>query len=439
MTTRMGLRFVFLSLVLSWARRGAMAEGSVQYKPGNARPDNLHYCPAAPASGQSISYAPQGALITKIAKVKDEAYNNAWSGTRKDLEAIVNKAENAYGKFEGSKHLGRNATMLVPATLEEMGKEIALFGNPHGWGIEESDKFHQPSGQDRPNVKYTTLKGDRNKNTNQQKGYEVVYNKVTGKIVTDKYMGTKNYEPLYKWNLNPFSHYRKDMRPHWFKNQFEKDGDQYKYVGILYERDPSNPDKFYIIDGQTGLPMTPQQVSEMPTTLSDMWKSMGLVCVKNDAMDMAEPDQCRGEGKSVIDTSALEACYAKLDRLLDEFIKSAERILASGQGRLSKHQIEELNESREEIVKVCLEAVRELYTLDCSEEERIRIDRELGASVMKKTRRMLDLLEEFKKKGWLTASDIPNIWDAAEATKAAEAGARAREEARAKKGNRGLR
>lgn len=188
--------------------------------------------------------------------------------------------------------MGRNATMLVPATLEEMKKEIDFFGNPNGWGIEESDRYHQPSGQDHPNVKYTTFKGDEKKNTDQQKGYEAVYNKATGRIVTDEYMGTENLEPLYKRMRKWSSHYKKDMRlhkKHWFKGQFEKDGDQYKYVGILYERDPNNPDKFYIIDGQTGLPMTPRQVAEMPTTLSDMWKDMGLVCVKNDVKDVVKP------------------------------------------------------------------------------------------------------------------------------------------------------
>ena len=35
--------------------------------------------------------------------------------------------------------------------------------------------------------------------------------------------------------------------------------------------------------------MTPQQVAEMPTTLSDMWKDMGLSCISNDSEDIVPP------------------------------------------------------------------------------------------------------------------------------------------------------
>ena len=94
---KMKLCFVFLSLVLSWVGKDAVADGPVQYNPGNAKSDSPQYCPAASASGQSITYAPQGALIKKITKVKDAAYKKAWSGTRQDLEAVVAKAEKCMG------------------------------------------------------------------------------------------------------------------------------------------------------------------------------------------------------------------------------------------------------------------------------------------------------------------------------------------------------
>ena len=90
-------------------------------------------------------------------------------------------------------------------------------------------------------------------------------------------MGTKNFTQDYI--NNKIEHSIFDIAPHF------KDND-YKYVGILYERDMQDPDKFYIIDGQTGLPMNPKQVAEFPTTLSDMWKEKGLSCTKSDSEDV---------------------------------------------------------------------------------------------------------------------------------------------------------
>ena len=236
------------------------------------------------------------ALFKKAAKAKEAVYNSAWSGTRKDLEAIVAKAENAYG-FEDSKQLGRNATMLAPATLGEMIKEIDM-GNVVGWSGEWLNGYHDPAHNPRKGDgmgKAVWLSATENnvlKFTNPNGG-EVCYNAVTGKIVQDEKMGTKNLEPHYY--LHPLNHNDLDVKPHGQErdanDRFSKDGDQYKYVGILYERDPDDPDKYYIIDGQTGLPMDAKQVAEFPTTLSDMWKDMGLSCVKNDAEDIVPPKE----------------------------------------------------------------------------------------------------------------------------------------------------
>ena len=287
----MRLCFFFLSLVLSLARKDAMADDSLPYNPGNARPDNLQYCPTASASGQSISYAPQGALNKKITQVKDEAYKKAWSGTWKDLEAIVAKAEKMYG-FENTKHLGRNASMLIPFDLSEMEREVKRGAlkdfHTTGWdgghakdaNSDDSDFWWMVKAIGSGVVKYV----------NGKTGAEAVYDKATGKCLTNTKLGTKNFGPNGLFSALFGKHQELDMATHKTKadpsDSFSKDGDQYKYVGILYKRDPNSPDKFYIIDGQTGLPMTPQQVAEMPTTLSDMWKDMGLVCVKNDAKDL---------------------------------------------------------------------------------------------------------------------------------------------------------
>ena len=72
-----------------------------------------------------------------------------------------------------------------------------------------------------------------------------------------------------------FNHKKKDIDPNNTKaiagNQFTRDGDQYKYVGILYERDENDPNKFYIRNGQTGEKMTAKQAYEFAATISDMW------------------------------------------------------------------------------------------------------------------------------------------------------------------------
>lgn len=193
----------------------------------------------------------------------------AWSGTKEDLDAIIAQAKANYG-FEDSKHLGRNATMPVPASLQEMQREIEL-GNPFGWAVEVRDGFHQPASSGKQYcekyVKYTTRDGS-----------EVVYNATSGNIVLNEKMGTHNFEGNYVPFENWWSHTKKDIAPHLLN-------DQYKYGGILYERDPNDPNKFYLVDGQTGKRMTKQQAKEFPTTLSDMWKDMGLICVANDAKD----------------------------------------------------------------------------------------------------------------------------------------------------------
>ena len=81
---------------------------------------------------------------------------------------------------------------------------------------------------------------------------------------------------------------------------------EYKYVGILVETDPTDPNKYYIVNGQTGKRMTWREAEDFPTTLSDEWKDMGLACAPSDAKDVIVPDECRDEAKC-IDTSKLES------------------------------------------------------------------------------------------------------------------------------------
>lgn len=215
--------------------------------------------------------------------------DSVWSGSRSDLEAIVDEAKANYGHFEDSTHLGRNATMLVPATRGEMEREIAL-GNSKGWDNSFWDGAHAASANSDDSGAIWALKaiGSGVVKYVNSKGDEVVYNKETGQIVSNEKLGTHNYDTDNSFASATWGgHQQKDMAPNKTKadpnNSFERDGDQYKYVGILYERDPNDPNKFYLVDGQTGKRMTNRQAKEFPTTLSDMWKDKGLICVANDS------------------------------------------------------------------------------------------------------------------------------------------------------------
>lgn len=277
------LTVILFSVLLSFVVEAI--DASVQYRPGEGKTDYRRYRPPSPVSEQSSSVSRQEdqfrSLIEKTVRAKNAVYKNAWSGTSKDLEAVIKKAEQNYG-FENTKHLGRNATMLVPGNMGEMRKEITS-GNPHGWDWKFWDGWHSAGAKKEDQTVGAIIKSidsgvEKYVNSN---GDEVVYDKATGKIITDEHLGTKNFAPGII-NFLTGAHGEMDVDTH-------RKSDQYKYVGILYERDPNDPDKYYVIDGQTGLPMTPQKVAEMPTTLSDMWKDMGLSCVSNDSEDIVPP------------------------------------------------------------------------------------------------------------------------------------------------------
>lgn len=215
-----------------------------------------------------------------------------WSGTKEDLVAIAKYAEKLYG-FENTKNLGRNATMLVPATKQEMERVIAHSGlwEETLWSVYHQDK----------------LKWDNTKYINTRTGSEAVYNDSTGRIVMDERMGTKNYGKLGAWSSVFGEHKQLDMTPHGEtavkSDKLSRDGNQYKYVGILFEHDPIDQNVYYIVDGQTGCRMTSREVLELPTTMSNMWKDMGLACVKNDRDDMVAP---RKDGQSALHSLDLD-------------------------------------------------------------------------------------------------------------------------------------
>lgn len=237
-----------------------------------------------------------------IQRIKQEALScKVWSGTKANLELKIANAKARYG-FENFTHHGRNATMLIPCSLQEMEDEIEKYGNESGWKPEAWDGHHAPHAQRGDNLLRAWLnsdKGEIRKYTNNN-GDEVVYDVGTGRVVTNEKMGTLNREPEYKNGLlGMVRHYFEDVIPHNKDkkegDRFSRDGDQYKYVGILYQRDSLDPDKYYIIDGQTMMRMTQAQVDEFPTTLSDMWKDMGYICIREDGGE-EDNDTLDGDG-----------------------------------------------------------------------------------------------------------------------------------------------
>ena len=218
---------------------------------------------------------------------REAAYKKAWSGSRKAVEEIAKEVEEKFA-FELRTQHGRNVASILPVSRQELKREKDS-GNGD-WERTKRDGYHHPGHNPKKGDgiwKAIKLSGkdvvDKEVNSKNDEG---VYNVRSGNIVMNEKMGTKNI------GGNWLEHFLFDMNPHSAKrdvnDRFSVDGDQYKYVGILIERDVDDPDKYYIIDGQTGLPMTPEQVKTFPTTLSDMFKDKGFVCVKEDGIDMIE-------------------------------------------------------------------------------------------------------------------------------------------------------
>ncbi len=245
-----------------------------------------------------------------LLRIKESALSckDEWSGSLDDLKAMVDRAKQKYG-FENTKHQGRNATMLIPANQREMNRILesgdvstgrwlegnvfnkdswpALGTGYHAHGAERTDgELRAIKNTMRSGVKkFIVRDGDF-------RGAEVVYDKGTGKIVKNWRMGTRNFAYI----TDPEGdHDELDVDTH-------RSNSQYKYVGILFETDLSNPNKYYIVNGQTGRRMTWREAEDFPTTLSDEWRNLGLACVVDDAKDVIRPDPCRGEAKCTTET-----------------------------------------------------------------------------------------------------------------------------------------
>ena len=255
--------------------------------------------------------------------------NKKWSGSEADLQELAKIMKEKFSD-EAWSHLGRDVASLKPYSLEEVIYELEN-GSLSSIAIETGDQYHQDDETNTflkdpaimeeiffggvagavaggalcslpcalfggvagavavadkvtlindPNsaLKYLNemkKKGIENVKITMSGGREAVYNLGTGKIVMNEKLGTQNFGERGVVSSVYGNHKKKDIDPNNTKaiagNQFTRDGDQYKYVGILYERDKNDPNKFYIINGQTGEKMTAKQAYEFAATISDMW------------------------------------------------------------------------------------------------------------------------------------------------------------------------
>lgn len=220
--------------------------------------------------------------------------NKELSVSKADLRELAELMKEEFS-FEHDSHFGRNIAALLPFSLDEMIYELKI-GNPNGFYIFLWDQYHQDNKENTFGIDtvkeghwvkiedpYDQLlqlhkmkeEGIKNVKFVNTQGDEVVYNLQTGKIDKSEKMGTSNKGETGAYSAVFGNHKKLDMDTHDTKaipgNSFTRDGDKYKYVGILYERDKIYPDKYYIINGQTGEIMTAKQAYEFPTTISDIW------------------------------------------------------------------------------------------------------------------------------------------------------------------------
>ena len=364
--------FVFIghaNMYADWAQKNAVnlngpstSEVAKSPSASSASVPQVGESSLSPAKTKPSGDGAQNPENTILQRIKQDALSckDEWSGSLDDLKALVDHARQKYG-FENTKSQGRNATMLIPANLNEMERirsGQSLFNlKDDEWVWCFWDGWHASTAKNDDNWFVAGMKafGSGVKKYEiehgELAGAEVVYDKKTGRVVTDGHMGTRNYA------YNFFLHDKLDVKPH-------QKNDSYKYVGILFETDPSDPNKYYIVNGQTGRRMTWREAEDFPTTLSAEWKDMGLACVPDDAKDVIEPDQCRDEAKCDIDTS-------KLEELLKEGIIFLKDLIAKGK-RATNSQIDAHNQRVKEILAETLSIAKRIDALDVSDEEKRR-------------------------------------------------------------------
>lgn len=378
-----------------------------------------------------------------------------WSGSWEDLKAVVEDAKEKYG-YENFTHLGRNATMLVPANWAQMQLFINR-GNPDGWSKYFWDGFHVPEAKKEDGLIGAGIRSfnDRIVKYTNPSGGEVIYDKKTCKIILDEKLGTKNLgyeytllsdvikeEASIVCALNPGCTVAKiveKLTDEWnkFRSHEVKDvtkhskNDQYKYAGILFEIDVDNPTKYYIVDGQTGKRMTKNQVKVFPTTMSDMWKNSGPFCVKEDA-EIIIPSRSnvfnsdlksitRVEGKEEVsgkksltnNIAKTDADYAgkeefvpvidttRLEGLLKNRISLLSRIVAAGR-KITEEEKRQENSLWDSVMMELSSLAETISLANVSDDKKIKMLDDIANRCMPYVEKISGLLREAEAKGIAT-------------------------------------
>jgi hypothetical protein len=213
-----------------------------------------------------------------------------WSGSWEDVVRVAEQCARENAVAAGT-DAGRNVLNLVPYSELEFRKnsEGARAGEPgESWHC-FADAYHQGIPGDiitkfvvcrvlesafgiHPKNKWTMDRGDVGRS-------EGVYNSRTHSIVVDGNLGTFNKgkgwrhwpEDVWSWEDNPKDDSRKMM-----------------YVGIVWKTDERNPNRYYIVDANTGEPLTRKEVREAPLSINRLFE----ICWENERYrEQAMPDE----------------------------------------------------------------------------------------------------------------------------------------------------
>ena len=213
-----------------------------------------------------------------------------WSGSWEDVLRVADQCARENAGAAGT-DAGRNVLNLVPYSELEFQKdsEGARAGDPEESWHCFADAYHQGIPGDiitkfvvcrvldsafgvHPKNKWTMDRGDHGRS-------EGVYDSRTHTIVVDGNLGTFNKgkgpmhwpKDVWSWEDNPKDDSRKMM-----------------YVGIVWKTDERNPNRYYIVDANTGEPLTRKEVREAPLSINRLFE----ICWEHERYrEQAVPDE----------------------------------------------------------------------------------------------------------------------------------------------------
>lgn len=207
-----------------------------------------------------------------------------WSGSWEDVLRVAEQCARENAGAAGT-DAGRNVLNLVPYSELEFrkGSEGARAGNPDRKWHCVSDLYHQdiPDGPGSKLAKCFVLWGlvGLHDKWTLDDGSEGVYDRRTHTIVVDGNLGTYN-------RGRGLMHWPKDVWP-WEDNP-KDDSRKMMYVGIVWKTDERTPNRYYIVDANTGEPLTRKEVREAPLSINRFFE----ICWEHERYrEQAVPDE----------------------------------------------------------------------------------------------------------------------------------------------------